>query len=199
MLFKVTFADMLSHTNTLRVKPTITFWTQNAVLVASYITITFTTRILDPLPRRHGFGWMSPERLTRRKIRAQSTSYGTRLRRDVRLQRRMNRNCTSCENQTGSTGLCNMSMSTCCVTKKGSSLSPDRISVYAILVPRAAILLASATDRELWQGPILQSAICELPVNCAAARFRERGAERKWLAKELLIYFTKLWSLACSF
>ena len=61
-----------------------------------------------------------------------------------------------------------------------------------ILVPRAAILLASATDRELWQEPILQSAIRGLPVNCAAARFRERGVERKWLAKGLLIYFTKL-------
>ena len=46
-----------------------------------------------------------------------------------------------------------------------------------ILVPRAAILLASATDRELWQEPILQSAIRGLPVNCAAARFRERGAK----------------------
>ena len=53
---------------------------------------------------------------------------------------------------------------------------------YSILVPRAANLLASATDRELWQEPILQSAIRGLPVNCAAARFRERGVERKWLA-----------------
>ena len=42
--------------------------------------------------------------------------------------------------------------------------------------------MASATDRELWQEPILQSAIRGLPVNCAAARFRERGVERKWLA-----------------
>lgn len=46
-----------------------------------------------------------------------------------------------------------------------------------ILVPRAAILLASATDRELWQEPILQSAIRGLPANCATARFRERGAK----------------------
>ena len=45
----------------------------------------------------------------------------------------------------------------------------------AILVPRAAILLASATDQELWQEPILQSANRGPPVNCAAARFRERG------------------------
>ena len=44
-----------------------------------------------------------------------------------------------------------------------------------ILVARAAILLASATDRELWPGLILQSATRGLPVNCAAARFRERG------------------------
>ena len=60
-----------------------------------------------------------------------------------------------------------------------------------ILVPRAAILLASAKDRELWQEPILQSAIRGLPVNCAAARFTKRGVERKWLVKGLLIYFTK--------
>ena len=35
------------------------------------------------------------------------------------------------------------------------------------------------------QGPILQSSIRGLPVNCAAARFRERGVERKWLTKGL--------------
>ena len=62
----------------------------------------------------------------------------------------------------------------------------------SILVPRAAILLASATDRELWQEPILQSAIRGLPVNCAAARFIKCRVERKWLVKGLLIYFTKL-------
>ena len=66
------------------------------------------------------------------------------------------------------------------------------LSPSSILVPRAAILLASATDRELWKGPILQSAIRGLPVNCAAASFRERGVERKWLTKGVLIYFTKL-------
>ena len=41
--------------------------------------------------------------------------------------------------------------------------------------------MASATDRELWQEPILQSAIRGLPVNCAAARFTKRGVERNWL------------------
>ena len=74
----------------------------------------------------------------------------------------------------------------------GGGRAREKSRKRGILVPRAAILLASATDRELWQGPILQSAIRGLPVNCAAARFREGGVERKWLAKGLLIYFTKL-------
>ena len=77
------------------------------------------------------------------------------------------------------------------ISKKSDPKSHDEVPVllsYAknleshvldILVPRAAILLASATDRELWQEPILQSAIRGLPGNCAAARFRERGVERK--------------------
>ena len=75
--------------------------------------------------------------------------------------------------------------------KKLTPLPEPRAS-FPILVPRAAILLASATDRELWQEPILQSAIRGLPVNCAAAGFMKCGVEGKWLVKGLLIYFTKL-------
>ena len=42
-----------------------------------------------------------------------------------------------------------------------------------ILVPRDLILLASATDRELCTGPILESANRGLPVNCATAKFED--------------------------
>ena len=43
--------------------------------------------------------------------------------------------------------------------------SVSGISVFeSILVPRAAILLASATDREFWQGP--KQELCESRTSC---------------------------------
>ena len=42
-----------------------------------------------------------------------------------------------------------------------------------IFVPTEVILLASVMDRELWTGPILESANHGLPVNCATAKFED--------------------------